>query len=213
MEHDSRSEQVRTTDPDRIRALAHPVRIDLIELLDELGEATATQCAERLGETVANCSFHLRVLAKAGFIEPAPARGREKPWRPVSAGGRRMSIEPGNQASRLAVAELAGLSLLREAERVRAFLQEQPDPPAGWEDTVSLTSSTFWATADELRELVVQIDALTDRFAGRSRDAALRPDGARRARLFAAVNPDSFPEAPPASPAPAPADADPKATS
>ncbi len=199
MEQEKRPDQIRVTDPDRIRALAHPVRLELLEVLDELGEATATRCAERLGETVANCSFHLRVLAKAGFIEPAPARGREKPWRPAADGGRQMSVERGNPASRHAVAEVAGLSMTREVERIRAFLQEQPDPPAEWEDTVTVTSSTFWATADELRELVAQVHALTDRFAGRSKDAALRPEGARHARLFAAVNPDSFPEAPAAS--------------
>lgn len=186
--------QISTTDPERIRALAHPVRLDLIELLDELGEATATQCAERLGETVANCSFHLRVLAKAGFIEPAPARGREKPWRPV-APGRTMSIERGNPASRLAVAEVAALSMTREVERVRTFIQTQPDPPPGWEDTVTLTSQSFWATGDELRALVEQLHHLTDRFEGRHQDPALRPAGARPARLFAALNPDSFPAA------------------
>lgn len=190
----SQDDQIRTTDPERIRALAHPVRLELLEVLDDLGEATATQCAERLGETVANCSFHLRVLAKAGFIEPAEARGREKPWRPTGPGGRQMSIEPGNPASRHAVAEVASLSMTREVERVRAFIQEQPDPPPGWEDTVTLTQAAFWATADELRELVAQVHALTERFTGRSRDAALRPEGARPARLFATVNPDSFPE-------------------
>lgn len=190
---------ISTTDPDRIRALAHPVRLDLIELIDELGEATATQCAERLGETVANCSFHLRVLAKAGFIEPAPARGREKPWRPAAEGGRRMSIEPGNPASRLAVAEVASLSMVREVERVRSFIQQQPDPPPGWEDTVTVTTHGFWATADELREVVDQLATLTDRFAGRSKDPSLRPEGARHARLLATVNPDSFPDADEAS--------------
>ena len=70
-----------TSDPERIRALAHPLRLALLEYLDDVGEATATQCAKHTGESVANCSFHLRLLARYGFIEPAEQRGRERPWR------------------------------------------------------------------------------------------------------------------------------------
>lgn len=181
--------RLRVTDPDRIRALAHPVRMDLLGLVDELGEATATQCAERLGETVANCSFHLRTLAKAGFVEPAPARGREKPWRATSR-GRVMEPDPANPASFVAVAEVAGLTMLHEVDRVRDFLQHHTAPEPEWDDTVTITSSTFWATADEMRDLVQRLNALTEPFVDRTRDASLRPPGARRGRLFATVNPD-----------------------
>ena len=35
-----------------------------------------------LGESPANCAFHLRTLAKYGFVEEAGGgRGRERPWR------------------------------------------------------------------------------------------------------------------------------------
>jgi hypothetical protein len=46
--------------------------------------ATATRCAEVLGESVASCSYHLGILAKYGYIEPVPGQpGREKPWRVI----------------------------------------------------------------------------------------------------------------------------------
>lgn len=185
-------EQSTITDPERIRALAHPLRLELLDYLDEVQEATATQCAERTGETVANCSFHLRTLAKAGFIEPAPQRGRERPWRPTSR-GRLLDIDPENPASVRAIGELVGLAVLREAERVRTFMSRNTTRPPEWNDTVTVTSSSFWATADEMRELVQAVHDLTERFAGRSADPSLRPDGARLGRLFATVNPDSFP--------------------
>jgi len=188
----SRGERLRVSDPARIRALAHPVRLDLLALLDERGEATATQCAEQLGETVANCSFHLRTLAKAGFIEPAPSRGREKPWRPTSR-GRMLEPDHTDPASMRAAFELAGLAMLREVDRVGAFLARSPVIPEEWVDTVAITSSSFYATGQEMRELVAAVAALTDRFAGRWQDPALRPEGARVGRLFATVNPDDFP--------------------
>lgn len=183
----------RITDPARIRALAHPLRLELLDYLGDVGEATATQCAERTGETVANCSFHLRTLARAGFIEPAPARGREKPWRPA-ASSRRLDAEPGDAASMRAVGELAGLMVLREAERFREFLGRQTSQPEEWRDTVTVTTSSFWATAEEMRELVAAVNRLADRFAGRTTDPSKRPPGARPGRLLATVNPDDFPE-------------------
>ncbi len=180
------------TDPARIRALAHPVRLDLLSVIDDRGEATATQCAETLGETVANCSFHLRTLATAGFIEPAPARGREKPWRSTSR-GRTFEPDLADPSSRLALSEMAGLSMGREVERVRRFLERSGTPPQGWEDTAVVAQSAFYATADELRELTAAVVGLTEKFRDRKQDPSLRPPGARLARLFATVNPDEYP--------------------
>src|SRR5690606_9463113 len=74
---------VRMTDPTTLRALAHPLRLDLIELLGTIGPATAAACARHLGVSQASASFHLRQLEAYGFAERAPATGdrRERPWR------------------------------------------------------------------------------------------------------------------------------------
>ena len=71
------------TDPVAIRALAHPLRLDLLDLLTATGPATAAQCGRALGVSQASCSFHLRQLAKYGLVEEAgqgPDR-RERQWR------------------------------------------------------------------------------------------------------------------------------------
>ena len=78
--------QVVATDPATIRALAHPLRLRILALLDDEGEVTATRCAEVTGESVASCSFHLRMLAKYGYVEAADRRGKERPWRSVGRG-------------------------------------------------------------------------------------------------------------------------------
>src|SRR4051794_27883368 len=57
-------------DPRALRALAHPVRLELLERLTD-GPLTATQAASIVGESQASCSFHLRQLAKYGFVELA----------------------------------------------------------------------------------------------------------------------------------------------
>jgi hypothetical protein len=70
-----------------MRALAHPLRWALLEALQHAGTLTATQAGEILGETPANCAFHLRTLAKYGLVEEAGGgKGRERPWRRAITG-------------------------------------------------------------------------------------------------------------------------------
>src|SRR3954471_16596105 len=76
------------TDPMAMRALAHPVRLAIIEALADAGTLTATEAGERVGESPANASFHLRQLAKSGFVEEAGAQGRRRPWKPKHLGMR-----------------------------------------------------------------------------------------------------------------------------
>src|ERR1041384_601314 len=70
------------TDPRAMRALAHPTRLALLDHLHAAGGATATECSEFVEDRPPSCSYHLRALAKWGFVEEAEQRpGRERPWR------------------------------------------------------------------------------------------------------------------------------------
>ena len=70
------------TDPKAMRALAHPVRLALLEAFADTDTLTATEAGERVGESPANASFHLRQLAKYGFVEEADGgTGRRRPWK------------------------------------------------------------------------------------------------------------------------------------
>lgn len=182
-----------TSDPERIRALAHPLRLELLDFLKGIGEATATECATHVGDSVASCSFHLRMLEKYGYIERAEPRGREKPWRVVARNAtfdaRPDSSVPGSMH---AVQELVSLTVTRESERVRHFLAQADAEPDEWIQASTITTGTFWVTAEEMAGLSREVQALLERFRGRT-DPAQRPAGARHARLFATVNPDPRP--------------------
>jgi DNA-binding transcriptional ArsR family regulator len=73
-------------DPSALKALAHPLRVRLLAALRETGPATATELAGRLGTESGSTSYHLRVLARHGFVEDAPAgegaraHHRERRW-------------------------------------------------------------------------------------------------------------------------------------
>ncbi|WP_116066593.1 winged helix-turn-helix domain-containing protein [Asanoa ferruginea] len=65
-----------------MRALAHPTRIALIEALRLHSTLTATEASSLIGESPTNCAFHLRALARFGFVEEVGAGpGRRRPWR------------------------------------------------------------------------------------------------------------------------------------
>ena len=180
---------VRITDATGSRALSHPLRLELLDVLAEEGAATATRCAELTGESVASCSFHLRMLAKYGFIEPAERVGREKPWQ-LTARERDIRPDFDDPASVRAVEVMAGLYLEHEVERIRAWLATGPNQAPEWVHASTITGSGFWATVDELAEVSGALQSLTDRFAGRGTDPTLRPPGARPVRLFAVTSVD-----------------------
>jgi len=80
-----RPEAVRRLDARSLRALAHPLRMQMLEMLSMDGPATATGLSERLGEKTGTVSWHLRLLADHGFITEEVGRGtkRERWWRAV----------------------------------------------------------------------------------------------------------------------------------
>lgn len=186
-----RPAELRSTDPAVMRALAHPLRIEIMEIMGEVTEATASEVAARLGQSVANCSFHLRILAAGGFIERAEPRGREKPWRAVHES---RDIRPDEDPTSVEeAAHLAGLYVQRESARIMRFLREgmsregEVDPK--WVNAVTVNTSSFWATPQEMAQVAEELRALLDRFEGR-KDPAKRPEGAVKGRLFATINPD-----------------------
>src|SRR5256885_15453657 len=73
------------TDPQALRALAHPVRLALLDRLQRHGPATATQLAPRVGATPSVVSWHLRHLASFGLVRDAAGgtSKRERRWREV----------------------------------------------------------------------------------------------------------------------------------
>jgi DNA-binding transcriptional ArsR family regulator len=179
-------EQV-VTDPVRIRALAHPVRLELLDFLDDAGSATATECAAAIGASVASCSYHLRTLAKHGYIEQVTRPGREKPWKVVSR-SRSQGIDPSIPGSTHAVAATAAVQVDRQLNRIQSWLRQAPALPPEDVNVSTVFGVGFYATREEIMEFRKDLWKLTERFEGRRDNPELRPAGAVAARLFAVVN-------------------------
>ncbi|MEV6713828.1 helix-turn-helix domain-containing protein [Lentzea sp. NPDC051208] len=174
------------TDPKALRALSHPFRWKLINLLTDEGARTATQCSEKLDESVASCSYHLNMLAKYGFVEEVEGPGRQKPWRLVSA---RQSISPdGLDPEAAMAAETAVLAYLdHEFSRMRERLVTRKLLSEDWRETVGTNSSTKFLTVEEAIAYKDELDALMRKYNERTENASLRPEGSRPVRYFLGV--------------------------
>lgn len=167
------------TDPKALRALAHPLRWKLIEFVGREGTATATQCAQETGESVANCSYHLNLLAKYDYVEQAEGgQGREKPWRLVHRGQNisDLGVDQETQlAAQAASAAFLDYALAEVKERSLAVHLE----PDEWRRVLGVTNNTDYMTPDEVEEIAETVRAMLDKFADRREDPSSRPAGAR----------------------------------
>lgn len=173
------------SDPKRLRALSHPLRWKLISLIDSEQSATATRCAEVLGESVASCSYHLNMLAKYDFVEDAPGgQGREKPWRLVSR-EQSFSGEGLGEEGQLAAEAASEAFLEYEFGAMRDRLRRRSLEPEKWRTkSTGFNASTVYLTPAETMELREHVMAIVDRHDDRWNDPDLRPADARQVRVF-----------------------------
>jgi DNA-binding transcriptional ArsR family regulator len=184
-------------DPRELRALAHPLRLTLLEELATLGEATATELAERVGASPANCSWHLRQLARYGFIEEAGGgTGRSRPWRwvrEVQEIGASPSESPEARIARDATVEVM---FDRDYQSFKAWHANQQKAPGPWQRAAVSGRGLNWLTVDELAALSADLEQVWERHlvARLDRvDPERRPPGSRLVRVMAF----GFPTGPP----------------
>ncbi len=167
--------------------MAHPFRLTLLDLVERRGTLTSAQASALTGESTASCSFHLRQLAKYGFIERAEAAdGRERPWKRATA-GEHVPDPLGPELGRAAT-EVTKLLIDRLASESTYWLERRADLPQGWQDGV-VAEELLYLTPSELRQLARASTKLLAKYRGRTADPSSRPRGSRPARAAALVFP------------------------
>jgi DNA-binding transcriptional ArsR family regulator len=147
-------------DPRSIRALAHPLRLELESIVGRSGRITTADAARELGISHGLASHHLHQLAKYGFVEQvAGADNRERPWQLVATS---ISIEgladkPGGES---AVNVYEQVAAERTLESFLDWQERRAHWPAGWRDSAGLGRSTIYLTQDELAGLIGAFDKL-----------------------------------------------------
>jgi predicted ArsR family transcriptional regulator len=175
------------TDPKALRALAHPLRWKLIEFIGREGTATATQCAEETGESVANCSYHLNTLAKYDYVEKAEGgQGREKPWKLVS-NSQSISDIGVDHETELAAQAASSAFLDYAMAQIRDRQLTAKLEPEEWRAVIGVNNSTDFMTPAEVEEVVEAMTTLMNQYKERRTNPALRPEGARSVSVFLAT--------------------------
>lgn len=175
---------VELTDPRMMRALAHPARIAIWTHLGLRGPATATECAEIAGLSPSACSYHLRTLARYGFVEEDPgsaADGRERPWR-ARLLAFTMEDRPDSPAAARLASGLLTETIRASAEETRAqYVARKAEYPPAWQAASGEAFSVAHVTPEELQQMrtkVFEVMAAYIRL-----DPAERPHGALPVRV------------------------------
>jgi DNA-binding transcriptional ArsR family regulator len=181
-------------DPKVMRALAHPIRLELLEALGLEGPLTATQAGEIIGETPTTCSFHLRQLQKYGFVEDCGTPGaRERPWR-IKQFGHNVPDWTGEPAVDIAAGALTKVVLERTLSRLRRWWDEHVSYPPVWRDAAGLSQTILFVTPSELKELLSELEPFLFRYVERMEDPSKRPPGSMPVELILAAFPMRAPE-------------------
>jgi DNA-binding transcriptional ArsR family regulator len=169
------------TDPKVMRALAHPARTAILNVLHEEGSATATECAEVIGESPSACSYHLRKLAEFGFVKQVDtADGRERRW---SAAIKGYGIPKGVQDRPEVLEALRPLSRrwFEDNQQVIAeYLATEPTFDPLWRKAATFTTGAPYLTPEELMRLTEQVREVMALY---EEDRHQRPAGAERVHV------------------------------
>ncbi|MDX3379860.1 helix-turn-helix domain-containing protein [Streptomyces niveiscabiei] len=198
MDSGNRLGDLQLTDPKAMRALAHPVRLAVLERLQRYGPATASQLSPHVGATPSVTSWHLRHLAGFGLVRDAEGGTdrRERRWE-AAARGFRFTVPPDGEG-RSAAQLLAGEVFTRTAELPLRWLTETaPELEPEWVELAGGLNTRIAVTAPELAALRDAIEALVAPYV--HRPAAERPQGARHVALLTNALPE-LPEDDPTSP-------------
>jgi DNA-binding Lrp family transcriptional regulator len=183
----------RISDPGALRALAHTGRYAILEKLQADGPATATECAAVAGLSPSACSYHLRLLAKHGFVEPDDSRdtdGRERVWR-VAITSWVSDPDPSDDSRQAQAMDsmLTRVMLASSDAKVLDFADRAAAEPE-WREAALMSNSTVIATVDELRKISAELMAVLRPYFRTTRPLADAPDGARQVHMSIRMAPE-----------------------
>src|ERR1039457_4634144 len=168
----------RIADAPTMRAMAHPVRLALLEALGRREPLTATEAAEVVGESPSACSFHLRMLAKYGLVEAAGGgHGRRRPGRRRDPAGFVFPAVDDDPQTSLAAGALSELVWGRLLDRARAVLAGRPRGSAEWQAATAPAEAVASVPPGGAQRCTRAMWPRIGRSQNRVEDPSLRPAG------------------------------------
>lgn len=164
----------RVLDAGALRALAHPLRVQIYDILSQYGPQTASTLAAMTGESSGSTSYHLRALAKHDLIREVDDRGtgRERWWERPRGGisftnPEAMKTPSGKAATQVVMTEF----LTRRHQQLMRYVGTSlADPGAVDEDEALIATATLRLTPAQATELIGRLQQVIDEFTSRYRD-------------------------------------------
>ncbi|MEU6672554.1 helix-turn-helix domain-containing protein [Streptomyces sp. NPDC046925] len=182
-----------------LKALAQPRRQQMLQHLTVHGPATSATLARALGLNTGATSYHLRELARYGFVEETEGggggHGRERWWRAIPGDRRFPPRSKQSAETRLVMDELNRLSYAADLELFEQLQRDSDAAPGEWADAFPYSRGTIRLTLPELRAFFEEYIALLNRY---KRPDAETPADARTVltRLLAFPAPEPTDEPP-----------------
>ncbi|KTS04954.1 ArsR/SmtB family transcription factor [Microbacterium testaceum] len=167
------SPRERILDAGALRALAHPLRVRLFDLLSQYGAQTASGLAALTGESTGATSYHLRALARHDLIREVEGRGtaRERWWeRPAGAVTLSDPELAKTPAGRAVQEVVASETLTLRQEQLMHFVRHGWDETAEWRDATLISTASARLTAEQMAELSARLQTVIDETVARYRD-------------------------------------------
>lgn len=172
MSSDSRPEG-RVLDAGALRALAHPLRVRLYDLLSQYGPQTASGLAALTGESTGATSYHLRALAKHDLIREVAGRGtaRERWWERPKGVVTLINPEMAATASGRAVMEAVhSETLTLRQQQLMSFVTHGWEEDEQWLDKSLISTASARLTVEQMAELADRLQAVITETVDRYRD-------------------------------------------
>jgi len=148
----------RTLDLESLKALAHPLRVKIVDVLSTYGPATASTLAERLGESSGATSYHLRQLERHGFVREVEGRGvgRERWWERVPGGLNLNVTELDDSPATRAASKLVSRQWKQNRDQVLDDFVERgaEELPETWLGASTLSTMNLRLTEEQLSAVV-----------------------------------------------------------
>lgn len=182
----------RIRDVRALKAFAHPLRMQIFEYLSDHSAATSATLARELGESTGQTSYHLRQLAKFGFVREVEGKGtaRERWWKHV---GMTIASEDAQELARQSplVQTIAQRNAAERAERVQEFHSRIPHEEPEWVDAAAMSTHSAMLTPSEAKALRTELwDAVKSHLESAAERRETDPQTARR---WSRVHIDLFP--------------------
>jgi len=156
-----------------MRAVAHPVRVGLLELLYQRGPLTASACALLLELSPKVCSYRLTLLGKYGLAEETgEGKGRARPWRLAMTEVSYVHRPDEPVAAADAADEYARTMLARQTRIIEVFIARRRRLPTAWRNVATISETSLQLTAGQLRKLGDELRAVTARYEQESKPSS-----------------------------------------